>query len=40
MKDNGYDHSPIDTNNLGQISQKSLKLLKSQWEEPASQYEQ
>lgn len=39
MKDSGYDQSPIDTNNLGQISHKSLKLLKRQWEEPASQYE-
>lgn len=40
MKDDGYDRSPIDTNNLGQISHKLLKLLKSQWEEPASEYEQ
>jgi hypothetical protein len=40
VKDNGNDYSPIDTNNLGQVSHKSLQLLKSQWEEPASQYEQ
>jgi len=28
VKDSGYDHSPVDTDNIGQLSYKSLKLLK------------